>query len=180
MEQKRKEIIINEIKYWKQTRLLPEQYCDYLLALYTEGNEHEYTKKEKRNKNFMRLLRLSLLVTICLLVPITLLVIYFTELSFVLQMLLLSLFVIICLSAVLFFAKQRAFIHIPLMIGALILLLLSVRICEWYFPGETMVLRLAITLNCLLWLFVGWRLKFLYFSISGALGLFLVLFSFFL
>jgi hypothetical protein len=180
MEQQRKKIIINEIKYWKQTRLLPEQYCDYLLALYTEGKELAHEKETKKNRNFTRLWRLSFLVTICLLVPITFLVIYFTELSFVLQMLLLSLFVIICLSAVLFFKKHGGLLHIPLIIGSLLLLLFSMRMCEWYFTGETMMLRLAIALNCLLWLFVGWRFKFLYFSISGVLGLFLLLFSFFL
>lgn len=37
MDQQRKTTIINEIKYWQENRLLPEKYCDYLLALYTEG-----------------------------------------------------------------------------------------------------------------------------------------------
>ncbi|MGN8645506.1 hypothetical protein ACTNEO_07520 [Gracilibacillus sp. HCP3S3_G5_1] len=37
MEEGRKRTIINEIKYWKTHQLLPTQYCDFLLALYTEG-----------------------------------------------------------------------------------------------------------------------------------------------
>ena len=37
MDQQRKAIIIHEIKYWKDNHLLPEHYCDFLLALYTEG-----------------------------------------------------------------------------------------------------------------------------------------------
>jgi hypothetical protein len=37
MDQQRKATIIHEIKYWKDNHLLPEHYCDFLLALYTEG-----------------------------------------------------------------------------------------------------------------------------------------------
>ena len=37
MDENRKQIIIKEIGYWKNNKLLPEQYCDFLLALYTEG-----------------------------------------------------------------------------------------------------------------------------------------------
>lgn len=37
MDQQRKAAIIHEIKYWKDNHLLPEHYCDFLLALYTEG-----------------------------------------------------------------------------------------------------------------------------------------------
>ncbi|WP_440898184.1 hypothetical protein ACS127_15190 [Amphibacillus sp. Q70] len=40
MNGQRKATIINEIKYWKENRLLPDEYCDYLLALYTEGEEN--------------------------------------------------------------------------------------------------------------------------------------------
>lgn len=39
MNVQRKATIINEIKYWKDNRLLPDEYCNYLLALYTEGEE---------------------------------------------------------------------------------------------------------------------------------------------
>ena len=38
MNESRKQIIINEIIYWKKNRMLPEHYCDFLLALYTKGN----------------------------------------------------------------------------------------------------------------------------------------------
>ncbi len=46
MDETRKQIIINEIEYWKEHHLLPEQYCDFLLALYTEGNGIEKKEKE--------------------------------------------------------------------------------------------------------------------------------------
>lgn len=37
MDQQRRATIIHEIKYWKDNHLLPSHYCDFLLALYTEG-----------------------------------------------------------------------------------------------------------------------------------------------
>lgn len=38
--------IINEIRYWKDTNLLPEQYCDYLLQLYSEGAQAPEIKEK--------------------------------------------------------------------------------------------------------------------------------------
>ncbi|PKC51915.1 hypothetical protein RhiirA1_482678 [Rhizophagus irregularis] len=37
MPNTRKQIILNEILFWKQNKLLPEHYCDFLMTLYTEG-----------------------------------------------------------------------------------------------------------------------------------------------
>lgn len=37
MSNQRIEIIIQEINYWKEHKLLPDVYCDFLLALYTKG-----------------------------------------------------------------------------------------------------------------------------------------------
>src|SRR5690625_2139447 len=51
MSDERTNIIINEIYYWKQHKLLPETYCDYLLALYTKGSRDlNQEKKDENNK----------------------------------------------------------------------------------------------------------------------------------
>lgn len=39
VDEQRKITIINEIRYWKDNHLLPEHYCDFLMALYTEGEQ---------------------------------------------------------------------------------------------------------------------------------------------
>ncbi|GIO19782.1 hypothetical protein J18TS1_28820 [Oceanobacillus oncorhynchi subsp. incaldanensis] len=44
------QLIIQEILKWKENRLLPEEQCDFLLALYTKGGEIEITNK---NKNWL-------------------------------------------------------------------------------------------------------------------------------
>jgi uncharacterized membrane protein len=41
MNAQRKKIIMTEINYWKQNKLLPEHYCDFLITLYTEGNHEQ-------------------------------------------------------------------------------------------------------------------------------------------
>jgi hypothetical protein len=58
MTNEKKKIIIQEIYYWKNSRLLPETYCDFLLALYTEGNQDkeelpsQMLKKIKDSQHF--------------------------------------------------------------------------------------------------------------------------------
>ncbi len=39
MNDRKKTLIISEIKYWKQNKLLPAHYCDFLIALYAQGEE---------------------------------------------------------------------------------------------------------------------------------------------
>ncbi|MCQ5364216.1 hypothetical protein NOW01_04265 [Anoxybacillus salavatliensis] len=177
MEQKRKEIIINEIKYWKQTRLLPEQYCDFLLALYTEGNRDDVETPTKQVPAWA-IRATAVMIGICL--SFALLVIYFTELSFVLQTLILSLFVIICFIAVRFFVRHKIVVHMALILGALSLLLLSIRTCDVYFSGSTSALALTVMGNCFVWLFIGWRFSLMYFVISGVVGIILLFSSFFI
>ncbi|QPA30105.1 hypothetical protein [Thermaerobacillus caldiproteolyticus] len=166
MNEKRREIIIREIEYWKRSRLLPKQYCDYLLALYTEGLASNRSHISRFN-----LIHLLFISMICLLFPISILVIYFTELSFVLQMLLLFLFFIVCMVAVWLWAKERKLIHLPLISGAFLLLLASVQACDYYFPKEKAIVAVVIFLNCLLWMVIGIRFRFFYFTISGIAGL---------
>jgi hypothetical protein len=170
MNKQRREIIVREIEYWKRSRLLPEQYCDYLLALYTEG---EY---KKRPSDILRtrqrgMIRFLLVAFICLLLPASALVIYFTELSFVLQMPLLFLFFFICVIAAWMWKGQGNIVHIPLISGAFIFLIASIEVGEYYFPKQKAVIASIVFVNCLLWIFVGKRFRFLYLFISGVLGI---------
>jgi hypothetical protein len=179
MNEKRREIIVREIEYWKHSRLLPEQYCDYLLALYTEGAANQRNSHVSRFGRLSHFAYVSFIIFICLLLPATILVIYFTELSFVLQMLLLSLFFIFCVIGVWMWGKETKLVHLPLISGALILFLASIQVSDYYFPEGKGITAFIIFLNCLLWIAVGMRFRFLYFTISGVLGMILLCASFF-
>ncbi|SFL81603.1 hypothetical protein SAMN04487943_104128 [Gracilibacillus orientalis] len=68
MDEERKQTIINEINYWKKSQLLPNQYCDFLLALYTEG-EGVTTEEDKGAKQTPYYLLFYFLDTLLILLP---------------------------------------------------------------------------------------------------------------
>ena len=120
MDENRKQIIIKEIGYWKNNKLLPEQYCDFLLALYTEGTGlNEINNRSKnRKKMFLWLLNNSNYYIF----------IYFTELSFILQIVFSIVFILIGIYLTFYLKRKGLLFHIPLIISALLLLFVSV---EW-------------------------------------------------
>lgn len=170
MNENRKNIIINEILSWKKTRMLPEQYCDYLLALYTEGNQQKISNKGIRNGGFWKNHYLFIL-----LLPLTLFLIHFTELSITLQMPVLILFVLMGVIFTIYFSKKGILLQIPMIVSALILLLTSVEFFSSMYPEKPIFLYFNLIINCLLWLLCGWKLKQLAFTISGILGLILLI-----
>ena len=70
MNVNRKQIIISEIKHWKQSKLLPGHYCDFLITLYAQGEDDTEDEvipnsvliKEKRNLNTKIILLLLLVL----------------------------------------------------------------------------------------------------------------------
>ncbi|MEH6940009.1 hypothetical protein V7056_19515, partial [Bacillus sp. JJ664] len=102
MDQQRKQIIIKEIKFWKENRMLPEQYCDYLLSIYTEGELRDNSQVFGYHKLWALLGVLPILM-----IPFVTYILYFTELSLNLQILIfLSVFVFLGINAVLLTSKN--------------------------------------------------------------------------
>lgn len=169
MDEKRKAIIINEIQYWKDSNLLPSKYCNFLLTLYLEGEELKETHEGKRFRNIWTIFSF---VIIQLSFVITALVIYFTDFSNGLQMLIGLIFSII----VLIIAKQtridsfllKQFYYFK---GALILFLLTIEAAVYYSSGNNIVLSAAVIFNCVVWFFAGAKWKMRFFTISAILGL---------
>ncbi|MGG0667587.1 hypothetical protein [Sporosarcina koreensis] len=128
MNAQRKKIIMAEINYWKQNKLLPEHYCDFLLTLYTQGDHEQeisatdavLSKKEKKVKT------------------------------------------------------RAVFIQSLYILFAFAVLGISLKLWTIFFEGQTMLLVGLLIVNCLLWLLAGRLLKQLYFTISGAAGLVLI------
>lgn len=174
MDENRKNIIVKEILYWKDNKMLPEQYCNYLLALYTEGNPSESLKSEgqgpkRANKGFLFLT----------LIPLSVLILYFTELSFDLQIALSILSILVGIGITYYFFKKGFQFQLSLVITALILLLLTVELTVYFFPDMPQILYLTVLGNCVMWIFVGKKLKLLYFLISGYLGIIVLAISIF-
>jgi hypothetical protein len=169
MDENRKQIIIKEIGYWKKNKLLPEQYCDFLLALYTEGTglDEKSNKSKSQKKVFLWLL----------IIPIIVFIVYFTELSLILQMVFAIVFILIGIYLTFYLKRNGLLFHIPLIISALLLLYVSVELTLTNFPKSTIILYSILMVNCLMWLVGGWKFKQIYFTISGVLGLLLITMS---
>ena len=169
MDENRKQIIIKEIGYWKNNKLLPEQYCDFLLALYTEGTgfNQKNNGSENQNKMFLWLL----------IIPIIVFIVYFTELSLILQIVFGIILILIGIFLTLYLKRNGLLFHIPLIFSALLILYISVELTLVNFPKSTITLYSILIVNCLMWLVGGWKFKQIYFTISGALGLLLIILS---
>ncbi|AJO22575.1 hypothetical protein QQ991_12015 [Weizmannia coagulans] len=175
MDDKRKQIIVNEIKMWKETKMIPQEYCDFLLAIYTEGNEANTRKQNGAGKSVKKQAAVS--VFILALIAIAVFVIYFTELHFILQTMILTAFVGCLLFLGIHYANKEIFYPVFFVGAAIILLLLSVFLNEKVFGNHRYTLYLLLFVNCGLWLIAGKAYKLLYFTLSGFLGLVILLVS---
>ena len=167
MQEQRKTIILKEILYWKENKMLPEHYCDYLITLYTEGNGEEAEIKSKNNKTkYLIISHLFFLV----LIPISIFLLYFTELSFILQMAISLIFLIFSFAGVFLYNKNQQNVDIPATSAAILFLLMSVRMVLQFFLNEIIFLYIILLLNCVIWYISGKKYKLLYFTISSLIG----------
>ncbi|MDT8861770.1 hypothetical protein N0O92_16275 [Alkalihalobacillus sp. MEB130] len=166
MDKNRKEIIINEIQHWKATKLLPEHYCDFLLTLYTEGDQ-DVGKSNKKQTGLNQLWFTFLIVHVSFL--LTILVIYFTDFLLVMQMA----FVVILTAAIWIIASKSTNQLVSsyyFMLIALIFFLFSVEIAVLFFETSYSIPYLTI-IHCIAWIIIGWRFSLRIFLLAGVLGL---------
>lgn len=181
MANAKKKIILNEILFWKQNNLLPDQYCDFLMTLYTEGNETDFGEEigpkksiiaqEKRSKRIV--LTLIPIVTIMLLS-----VLFMVSTLTWLVAIVVGIFALLLMIFAYRFAKKKELLapifHIA---SALLLFGICVKVSTQYFSGNQVVLYILLITNCFLWLFTGFKFKLMYFAVSGVIGL-IVLFGY--
>lgn len=175
MSLQRKQIILNEITFWKQNKLLPDHYCDFLTALYAQGELDEETDdseavlaKKKKSLPFLHIL--IGFVTVSLIVSLFLIT------SFAIIPLVVA-GVVICLFLYITFKLSKKSILKPLLLVCIALLLLAVSFKVWdvYFFDQPAILIGLIIGNCLIWLFSGLFMRQIYFSISGILGIIFII-----
>lgn len=172
MKQDKKDIIIQEILLWKENHMLPPHYCDYLLALYTQGEEFTESGRRARVKR----VQMTTAALAIMLLPVAVFILYFTELSFLLQTVILTSFVGSLLLLAIYFSRKKVLAPLLFLGAAILLLLLSLELNTQVFEKNPYTLYGLLSLNCLLWIYTGVKLRLLYFSISGALGFLVILF----
>lgn len=172
MNERRKTIILSEIKYWKQNNLLPDHYCDFLSTLYAKGAEDEAKEvkksasvlhREKRKKRFP-----LISVAVFSLVIAAFMQFWNDEISLYLG----AISIVVLLGyATVKSARSTVVLPFTYIASAFLLLILSLKIWSLFFEAEPMLLIGLLILNCVMWLFAGRFLKLLYFTLSGSVGL---------
>lgn len=178
MNPQRKRIIISEIQYWKKNRLLPEHYCDFLITLYAQGESQgqeemkpEASVLEKRKTPISGKLVLLFLAAAVL----------GSSLIFLKSYPLAAIAITCLFTAVLLVrlithkAIRKSLLPFAYIIAAFLILGLSLKVWFVYFEGETMLLLGLLMLNSIIWLFAGRLLKLMYFTISGSVGLLMII-----
>ncbi|RLL48058.1 hypothetical protein D8M04_01905 [Oceanobacillus piezotolerans] len=159
--------IINEIEFWKSHKLLPERYCDYLLALYTNGEDKGELEKPQPKK-WITFMQIGLTV---LLLPFSFLVIYFTRFPSFLQLGFLILFLFYAAITYIYFKNREiSSHHLSLIIFLSLLLLTSVYAGNIWIP-DTYVIFSIIMLNFVFWFYISSRKHLLYLKISSIIGI---------
>lgn len=108
LSDQRIKIIVKEINYWKENKLLPVVYCDFLLALYTRGEDTESMEKSDElvssNKSKLTLLILFQVFILLLGLLLSVVIIYASPLDMGLKTIILLLVLVVC-SVIYFFQK---------------------------------------------------------------------------
>jgi hypothetical protein len=170
----REAVIVNEIKFWKQNNMLPDQYCDYLLALYTNGSEQISASTENK---VTRNLHITAILISTSIISFSLFVIYFTELSVVLQTAILTGFVVLLFGMRIYYSKKQISTPFIRIATAFLILLISLEMSESLFGGSPYMTYGILFLNCILWIGTGVKKKLHYFTLSGSVGMIILLVS---
>lgn len=179
MSLQRKQIIINEISFWKKNKLLPEHYCDFLLALYAQGENNGDEQTENSSKAVLakkQKTKVMLYTIVGLLTAILLASLFVATTAIFIPIILVAIAILSFLYIAIKLVKNKS-VMAPLLFvfSALLLLALSFKVWDIYFGDNPLLLIGLIFGNCLLWLFSGLLMKLIYFSISGILGILLII-----
>lgn len=172
MSNQRKEIIIKELNYWKENKLLPSVYCDFLLALYTEGEASGETNGTiEDEKPRYRLITLMQFFFLLMALLISLLIIYTFPLPVIWKSSLLLLILLLASMLYLFQLKandQNAKLTI---IIPLLLLIVNSLFMTTYFSKNQWLLAGVLTFNFFLWFFISRKVKLKYLTVISVLAM---------
>lgn len=173
MADNRIETIIKEINYWKEHNLLPVVYCNFLLALYTKGEEVTPPVTQTKGEKITLIMKTVLLL---LLLPFTFLVLYFTQFQPLLQISIIFLFITYSLWLYANFKHQKqSLYHLALGITITVLLIVSVYFTAAYTDKQIFIYFVLIT-NFFLWFLMGYIKKVSYLTVSAILGIVFTIF----
>ncbi|WP_274309581.1 hypothetical protein [Solibacillus daqui] len=177
MSNQKKQIIINEITFWKQNKLLPGHYCDFLMTLYSEGNHSEEIEGKAKNAviSIEKRKKLSMATFFPIVASVIVLLLFTIQYEWVVIGVA-GVFASCCLVGAMYFAKKNKILATMLQLAtALAALGVTLKVCTSYFDGNNEMLYILLLVNCIFWLLSGIIMRIIYFSISGVLGLIIII-----
>ncbi len=172
MSDEKKTIIIKEIHNWKENHLLPEKYCDYLLALYTQGDstELEFESNNLKESPKISMLHVLLFIVNIFVLPITFIVLYFTDFNINLQVSIGIFLVMFSLFIYYVIRKKVQYLHYySFFILLLTLLLTSIGILQRY-TNHFALLNAVASVQLLTWGLIGVLKKRILLISIGSIG----------
>ncbi len=174
MTDDRTRIIVKEIKYWKDHKLLPQAQCDFLLALYTQGEEFE-SSTTTLNKRYQVNYYLQLILLV-LLIPFSFLVVYFTQFNFILQLGILVLFLSYSFWVFRYFRKKDIkYVHISITV-LLFLLLITTDFISNILNLNQYLSVVFFVMNFIGWYILSRKLNYRYLMFSSFFAIITLLF----
>lgn len=155
------DILINEINYWKEHKLLPEVYCNYLLALYTKGDEGtEETIKGNGQHPILLFTGISILLISILL--LSFIIIYFTSYSTLIKISILVTFILFIILLYYVFNSYYFIRRLSLITLLLLILFLAALLSSVYITNTVLTFSIFIV-NFIGWFVIGrkFNMKFL-------------------
>ncbi len=170
MAEDRIPIIIKEIQYWKDSKLLPDVQCDFLLALYTQGDGVTIDKYVLNKKRLDLSIVLQTLLSIILFI-LSFVVIYMIKMSFGLQIgIILSFLAISLWDYISLKRKQSTYSSIAIATFLIMMLMFTVFISKTLNLSQ-LVLQIIILMNFVGWFIFGKYTGLKYLKITSILGL---------
>jgi hypothetical protein len=173
MANQRKQIIINEIAFWKQSKMLPGHYCDYLTSLYTGGEVEQSEATAEPSKSILALEKKAAFrkfMFFPVLAILALVGLQFLPIKWLAYSIGLVLGIVLAVVGIKLAVKKNVAAPLVHVSSALLILWTSVQAVITYFPNQNTALFIVTAVNCALWLLLGLWQKIIYFTLAGGLG----------
>lgn len=170
----KRRIIIREIEHWRRSRLLPEQYCDFLMNLYADESA---AGVERRNRQrALATIRSShwksWAIAFTVLTLLAILVLYFTAFPLPMQIGVFAAGTLLAYAIGIAYGKDRLTIAYPAIgLGSLLALIAGPCLMLLHDAAEPVYIGMYIALCCLLWIVQGIVLRMGLFHFCGWIGL---------
>ncbi|GEK35361.1 hypothetical protein [Kurthia sibirica] len=182
-DKQRKEIILKEILFWKTNKLLPEQYCDFLMHLYMGGRNLTQEGEELlASQSLLQPIKPSFGKIIIAVFSVLVLLVFVAALFILGSKLVYIPLVlgVIIFTSIMYYVFKTAHnktltTTFAFATAALLLFSISVRLTGILFVGNQYAILGVVVANCIVWLLAGRYVKLIYFTISGVLGIVFVL-----